>query len=89
MREVAGELGTTPARVAIAWTMARSNAVHPILGVSSASQLEDNLGAIELALPPEAITRLEAATGFVAGFPRDFIEGLPDWVFSEGSADLA
>jgi hypothetical protein len=32
VQEVAGDIGATPAQVAIAWTMARSPAIHPIIG---------------------------------------------------------
>lgn len=74
VREVAGELGASPAQVAIAWTRAKSAAVHPIIGASSAKQLADNLGAVDVVLPEEAIKRLEAATEFERGFPSDFIE---------------
>lgn len=46
VQDVADELGVTAAQVAIAWTCARSRAVHPIVGASSAEQLADNLGAV-------------------------------------------
>ncbi|MGK5682566.1 aldo/keto reductase [Actinoplanes sp. URMC 104] len=84
---VAAELGTTPARVAIAWTRHRSNAIHPILGARSAAQLEDNLGALEVTLPEAACARLEEATGFVAGFPADFIAETSPWVFGAAQTD--
>ncbi|WP_336205364.1 aldo/keto reductase [Nonomuraea sp. LPB2021202275-12-8] len=71
--EVAAELGVTASQVAIAWTRARSRAVHPILGASSAEQLKDNLGAVDVVLPEEAVQRLEAAVPFSLGFPLDFI----------------
>lgn len=75
VREVAAEVGATPSQVAIAWTMAKSSSVHPILGATRPESLRDNLGALDVQLPPDAIARLEAATGFVRGFPYDFIEG--------------
>jgi aryl-alcohol dehydrogenase-like predicted oxidoreductase len=71
--EVAAELGASPAQVAIAWTRAKSPAVLPLVGVSRASQVADNLGALDLTLPTEAMTRLEATTEFERGFPADFI----------------
>ncbi|MGJ6967118.1 aldo/keto reductase [Streptosporangium sp. G11] len=83
VREVAGELGVTPAQAAIAWTRARSPAVHPIIGARDVEQLADNLGAIDVVLPEEAVRRLESATGFEVGYPGDFIaecEAGP-WVF--------
>ncbi|MCW2643316.1 MAG: putative oxidoreductase, partial [Dactylosporangium sp.] len=81
VRDVADELGATPAQVAIAWTMARSRSVHPIVGARRVEQLRDNLGALNVQLPPEACARLEAATGFTLGFPSDFINETSPWVF--------
>jgi aryl-alcohol dehydrogenase-like predicted oxidoreductase len=73
VRAVADELGATPAQVAIAWTRSRSTAVHPLVGVSSTEQLADDLGALDLVLPDDAVRGLEAAVGFERGFPADFI----------------
>jgi aryl-alcohol dehydrogenase-like predicted oxidoreductase len=81
VRDVAGDLGVTASQVAIAWTRTRSRCVHPILGARRLDQLLDNLGALEVELPPEAITRLERATGFEVGFPTDFIAETTPWVF--------
>lgn len=78
---VAADLGASAAQVAIAWTRARSRSVHPILGARRLEQLVDNLGALELALPPEAVDRLDSATGFQVGFPTDFITETSPWVF--------
>jgi aryl-alcohol dehydrogenase-like predicted oxidoreductase len=69
--KVADELGATPAQVALAWV--RSKAVLPLMGVSSIRQLEENLGALELDLPGEAVKQLEDAVEFEQGFPSDFI----------------
>jgi aryl-alcohol dehydrogenase-like predicted oxidoreductase len=70
---IAAEVGATPAQVALAWTRARSRAVHPLVGVSKAAQLEDILGALDLVLPEEAVSRLDAAGDFELGFPGSFI----------------
>jgi aryl-alcohol dehydrogenase-like predicted oxidoreductase len=84
VQDVADDLGATPSQVAIAWTMSRSHAVHPIVGARHVDQLRDNLTAVDLTLPPETITRLEQATGFTLGFPGEFITQTSPWVF--GSA---
>ncbi|MEV4140648.1 aldo/keto reductase [Dactylosporangium sp. NPDC049742] len=76
---VAGELGVTPAQVALAWTR-RRDGVLPIVGARTVEQLRDNLGCTEVTLPPELVTRLEAATGFTPGFPADFIDQTRSWV---------
>jgi aryl-alcohol dehydrogenase-like predicted oxidoreductase len=73
VRTVANELDVSPAQVAIAWTRSKSAAVHPIIGASSVTQLAENLGAVDLALPEDAIRQLEVAVEFQLGFPRDFL----------------
>jgi aryl-alcohol dehydrogenase-like predicted oxidoreductase len=74
--------------VAIAWTRARSRAVHPILGARTAEQLKDNLGARDVTLPDDAVRRLEAAVEFTLGFPGDFIAEATPWAFGEASGRL-
>jgi aryl-alcohol dehydrogenase-like predicted oxidoreductase len=65
---------SSPAQVAIAWTITRSAGVHPIVGARRADQLADNLGAVDVELPPEARVRLDKATGFRHWFPTTFIQ---------------
>ncbi len=84
-RKIAAELGATRAQVAIAWTRARSPVIHPIIGASRHGQLLDNLGAVGLDLPADALTRLDAATQIDLGFPATFIRDTSHWVF--GAAD--
>jgi aryl-alcohol dehydrogenase-like predicted oxidoreductase len=83
--KVAAELDATPAQVALAWVRSKPG-ILPILGARSETQLLDNLGCLDLHLEPAAISRLEAVTGFVAGFPSDFIAQTTPWVF--GAAAL-
>jgi aryl-alcohol dehydrogenase-like predicted oxidoreductase len=85
VQEVADELGVTASQAAIAWTMAKSRAVHPILGARRLEQLVDNLGALDCVLSREALDRLQAVTGFDVGFPSDFIADNAAWVLGEVS----
>ncbi|MGI5284913.1 aldo/keto reductase [Nonomuraea polychroma] len=85
VQEVADDLGATPAQVAIAWTRARSQAVHPIVGARTAEQLRDTLGALDLVLPADAVRRLDESTDFTLGFPGDFL-AQADSVFGEVAA---
>jgi aryl-alcohol dehydrogenase-like predicted oxidoreductase len=89
VQEVADNRGATPSQVAIAWTMARSSSVHPILGARRVDQLRDNLGALDVELSTEECSRLEAATGFTLGFPHDFITQTSSWVFGAALVDPA
>lgn len=73
VRKVAGDLGATPAQVALAWVRGKSKAVLPLMGISSVEQLAENLGALELDLPGEAVKQLQDAVAFELGFPGDFI----------------
>ncbi|WP_030439508.1 aldo/keto reductase [Actinoplanes subtropicus] len=83
VESVADEIGATPSQVAIAWTVARSTAIVPIIGARSLPQLTDNLGAIDVKLAAEQVDRLTAATDFRRGFPHDFIDGIAPWVFGK------
>jgi aryl-alcohol dehydrogenase-like predicted oxidoreductase len=57
--EVAAELGATPMQVALAWLLQRAPNVLLIPGTSSVKHLRENIAAAELALPAEAVARLE------------------------------
>jgi aryl-alcohol dehydrogenase-like predicted oxidoreductase len=83
VQAVADEIGATPSQVAIAWTVARSKAIVPIIGARSLDQLTDNLGAKDVTLTTEQVDRLTGATGFERGFPHDFIDGIAPWVFGK------
>ena len=87
--QVADEIGASPSQVAIAWTMARSSVVHPIVGARRLEQLIDNLGALDCELPPDAISRLDAASAFNVGFPTDFITETEPWVLGQAAAVTA
>jgi aryl-alcohol dehydrogenase-like predicted oxidoreductase len=71
---VAHELGATPAQVAIAWVRAQPWHIVPIVGARTEAQLRENLGALGVSLSAGQLERLEAASGFSTGFPRDFLE---------------
>jgi len=59
---VASEHGTTSARVALAWLMARPSITAPIVSATSIEQLRDILGSTELVLPAESIEALNQAS---------------------------
>ena len=47
--------------------------VIPILGARGLSQLEDNLGALDIAFSEAACTQFEDASRIELGFPRKFL----------------
>jgi pyridoxine 4-dehydrogenase len=57
---VAESLDATPMQVALAWLLQRSPNILLIPGTSSVQHLHENLGAAGLALPADALTKLNA-----------------------------
>jgi pyridoxine 4-dehydrogenase len=57
---VAESLDATPMQVALAWLLQRSPNILLIPGTSSVQHLHENLGAAGLALPADALTKLDA-----------------------------
>jgi aryl-alcohol dehydrogenase-like predicted oxidoreductase len=71
VREIAVELETSAARVALAWMLLDRAVTAPIIGARTLAQLEDNLGALELELSAEQRERLRSASATDLGPPRD------------------
>lgn len=60
--QVAKQCGSTPARVALAWLIARPSITAPIASATSLAQLHDLVEATRLELAPDAIERLNQAS---------------------------
>lgn len=58
--EIAGELGVTGAQVGLAWLLAHTPNTLLIPGTRLIPHLEENIGAADVTLSPEAIARLDA-----------------------------
>jgi aryl-alcohol dehydrogenase-like predicted oxidoreductase len=86
--DIARELGATASQVAIAWVMQQPGVVIPLLGARNATQLADNLGALDVTLSPAHLARLEEASAFDVGFPHEFTrsKSMQDLIFG-GMAD--
>ncbi|ATB51329.1 aldo/keto reductase [Corallococcus macrosporus] len=67
---IAREHGSTVARVALAWVQAQPGVSSTIIGARRLSQLEDNVGALEVKLTAEQLARLDALTKPAFGFPQ-------------------
>ena len=61
LKSVAAEKKATPAQVALAWLLARRPWIVPIPGTTKLPRLDENLGAANLALSPDDLTRIERA----------------------------
>lgn len=61
LRRIAQELGATPNQVVLAWMLHQDPAIIPLFGVSSLTQLEEALGALEIDLDADLLDRLNRA----------------------------
>ena len=68
-KSLAADLRTTPAALAIAWTLAQGDHLIPIPGTRSATHLDELAGASALALGPETSSEIDAILplGFAYG----------------------
>ncbi|TCZ53959.1 aldo/keto reductase [Roseicella aquatilis] len=66
---IAREKGCTPAQLALAWLLAQGEEVVAIPGTRHLGRVEENLGALQVALTPEEVARIAAAVpaGAAAG----------------------
>jgi aryl-alcohol dehydrogenase-like predicted oxidoreductase len=81
VRAVAGEVGRSPAQVALAWLRQRAVPVIPIVGARRVEQFKDNLACLDLKLDGSQVQRLDSASHAELGFPydlyeRDLVKGL-------------
>ena len=60
LNELAASLDATPMQVALAWLLRRSSNILLIPGTSSVQHLRENLEAVTLKLPDEAIATLDS-----------------------------
>ena len=69
IEEIAAEKGCTPSRVTLAWLLAQGPDVVAIPGTRHANRLDENIGALDVALTAEEVERMSAAVpaGAAAG----------------------
>jgi aryl-alcohol dehydrogenase-like predicted oxidoreductase len=80
LQALAGEKGTTPAQLALAWLLTRGDNVVPIPGSRRIERLEENIAAAEIELSENELHRLEliAPVGAAAGmrYPEGMMQAL-------------
>jgi aryl-alcohol dehydrogenase-like predicted oxidoreductase len=67
VREIAEEKGITPAQLALAWVLAQGDDLVPIPGTKRRAYLEQNAGAVDIALTPDELARIDAELPEAAG----------------------
>jgi diketogulonate reductase-like aldo/keto reductase len=59
VREIATEVGATPAQIAIAWLLAKGDDIVPIPGTKRVSRVEENIAADNVELTADQLGRLD------------------------------
>ena len=70
IKEIARHKNATLAQIALAWLLSRKSYIVPIPGTTKLSRFEENIGAIDIHLTPDEITRIDTASDsihFVGG----------------------
>jgi aryl-alcohol dehydrogenase-like predicted oxidoreductase len=78
LRRIATDHEASVAQVAIAWLLAKQAVTSVILGASKLTQLNDNLGVVNLKLTRSELADLDAATRLAPVYPNWFSERLVD-----------
>ncbi len=73
VREVAAEVGRTPAQVALRWVISREAVGGTLVGARTPGQLRDTIGALGLELSAEQVNRLTAVSAPTLPFPYGFL----------------
>jgi aryl-alcohol dehydrogenase-like predicted oxidoreductase len=71
--DVAKQIGTSPAQVAIAWVRQQAAVTSTIIGARTMQQLEDNLASLTVEFGDEHLERLEEASARESIFPQRFL----------------
>ena len=59
LQKLAAEKRIRPAQLAIAWVLARSKSIVPVVGARTRRQLTESLGALQVTLSPADLARIE------------------------------
>ena len=61
LKDLAAARGITQSQLAIAWVLAKSPSIVPVMGARTRAQLNESLGALDVKLSAEEIVAIEAA----------------------------
>ncbi|GIG29761.1 aldo/keto reductase family protein [Cellulomonas marina] len=65
LQPVADELGLSMAQLAVAWVLQNDNVAAALIGASRPEQVEENVKAAGVTIPPELLSRIDEALGDV------------------------
>ena len=80
VRGIAERKKATTAQIALAWILARKPWIVPIPGTTKLHRLEENLGAASVALTPDEIREIEAATTSIPVRGERYSQANLEWI---------
>ena len=66
LEALGGKQAASTSQLALAWLLHRPSVTSPIIGPRTLEQLEDNLGALQVRLDPQAIEQLDQVSGWMS-----------------------
>ena len=86
LREIAKVHNASPAQIALAWLLRKPSVASILIGANKIAQLDDNLGAISVALSDEQMTQLDELTAPAPLYPHWFSARVKDPVVAAALA---
>jgi aryl-alcohol dehydrogenase-like predicted oxidoreductase len=86
LQKIAGEVGATPAAVALAWVQGRPGVASTIIGARTREQLDANLKALDVTLSKGHVERLDRLSEPTLGFPAGMLKGVG--TYTQGGATV-
>ncbi|MCK9505488.1 MAG: aldo/keto reductase [Porticoccaceae bacterium] len=74
VENIARELGRSMSQIAINWAANRPGVATVIVGATKLAQLNDNLQALDFAIPEELVARLDATSAVELPYPYNYFE---------------
>ncbi len=65
LNRIAAEKGATPAQIALAWLLAQKSWIVPIPGTTKLHRLEENIGAVNVAVTAAELAEIDAAASSI------------------------
>ena len=69
LKNASEKIGISPARLALAWVLTRPFVTSIIIGAKTLEQLEDDLAAVDVEIPPEYIKEIEKISELPPEYP--------------------
>ena len=80
VERIARKKQATPAQVALAWILAQKPWIVPIPGTTKLHRLEENLGAVDVALTPDDLREIDDATADITLAGARYSENSQRWI---------